>query len=104
MKNKITLLFALLIATIFSATASAHTINGSLGAGTVNQPAVDVYRAYCFAWPPGGAPAGEVSGNGARMRISYTGSGTNNHRISIVRQNPASGYEYHIDRRLRHYS
>jgi hypothetical protein len=89
--NKLTTaLFATVFTLGYSAMVSAHTINGSLGAGTANEPAVDVYRANCFAWPAGGAPAGEVSGNGTRMAVDYTGSGTNIHRVSIVRQNPTT--------------
>jgi hypothetical protein len=90
MDKKIKLAIVLIISIVFSAVASAHIINGSLGAGTTNSPAVDIYRLTCFAYPAGGAPAGEVSGNSTRARISYQGSGTNIHRVSIVRQTPTT--------------
>jgi hypothetical protein len=80
--NKLTTVFYATVLTIgYSAIASAHTITGALGAGTSNEPAVDIYRANCF---------NDGTGNGARMRVSYTGSGTNIHRVSIVRQNPTT--------------
>jgi hypothetical protein len=85
MKKITTAFFALLFILGYSAIASAHTVTGALGAGTTNEPAVDVYRANCFADPTEQSP-----GNGARMRVNYTGSGANIHRVSIVRQNPTT--------------
>ena len=75
----------LAIAMLMPTLASAHTLNGALGAGTLNSPAVDIYRFNCFSDPTEQSP-----GPSARARVFYHGSGTNNHRVSIVRQMPTT--------------
>lgn len=84
MKNNI-LNKLLAIAMLMPTLASAHTLNGALGAGTLNSPAVDIYRLNCF-----NDPSGVSKSPSARARVFYYGSGTHIHRVSIVRQTPTT--------------